>query len=133
MIITASLSLTTCRLQAVSQCGVALVGGLSLKAGGQGFSLMTMSIISGYCHRKQKENVVEPRPTDNRLIRTSVYNSQFFFSQQRKSSYIFYKINLFNTDTRLMWTLCMCFGSSVEPIELPSCLTSCLLIAYPRT
>lgn len=60
MIITASLSLTTCRLQAVSQCEVVLVGGLSVKVGSQGFSLMTMSMISGYCHRKQKENAVEP-------------------------------------------------------------------------
>ena len=60
MIITESLSLTTCRLQAVSQFEVVLVGGLSLKVGSQGFSLMTMSMISGYCHRKQKENAVEP-------------------------------------------------------------------------
>ena len=95
--------------------------------------LMTISMISGKCHRKQKENAVEPRSTDTRLIQTSVYNSQFCLSQQRKSSYIFYKINLFNTDTQLMWTLCMSCGSSVEPIELPSCLTSCLLIAYPGT
>ena len=55
MIITASLSLTTCRLQAVSQFEVVLVGGLSLKVGSRGFFLMTMSMISGYCHRKQKE------------------------------------------------------------------------------
>ena len=131
MIITESLSLTTCRLQAVSQFEVVLVGGLSLKVGSQGFSLMTMSMISGYCHRKQKENAVEPRSTDTHLIRISVYNSQFCLFQQRKSSYILYKINLLNTDTRLMRTLCMSCGSSVEPIELPSCFTSCLLIAYP--
>ena len=68
MIITASLSLTTCRLQAVSQCEVVLVGGLSVKMGSRGFSLMTMSMISGYCRRKQKENAVEPRSTDTRLI-----------------------------------------------------------------
>ena len=131
MIITASLSLTTCRLQAVSQCEVVLVGGLSVKVGSRGFSLMTMSMISGTCHRKQKENAVEPRSTDTRLIWISVYNSQFCLSRQRKSSYILYKINLLNTDTRLMQTLCMSCGSSVEPIELPSCFTSCLLIAYP--
>ena len=131
MIITASLSLTTCRLQAVSQCEVVLVGGLSVKTGSRGFSLMTMSMISGYCHRKQKENAVEPCSTDTRLIRIAVYNSQFCLSRQRKSSYILYKINLLNTDTQLMWTLCMSCGSSVEPVELPSCFTSCLLIAYP--
>lgn len=131
MIITASLSLTTCRLQAVSQCEVVLVGGLSVKMGSRGFSLMTMSMISGYCHRKQKENAVEPHSTDTRLIRISVYNLQFYLFRQRKSSYILYKINLLNTDTRLMRTLCMSCGSSVEPIELPSCFTSCLLIAYP--
>ena len=131
MIFTESLSLTTCRLQAVSQFEVVLLGGLSLKVGSQGFSLMTMSMISGYCHRKQKENAVEPRSTDTHLVRISVYNSQFCLFQQRKSSYILYKINLLNTDTRLMRTLCMSCGSSVEPIELPSCFTSCLLIAYP--
>ena len=131
MIITASLSLTTCRLQGVSQFEVVLVGGLSVKVGSRGFSLMTMSIISGYCHRKQKENAVETRSTDTRLIRIAVYNSQFCLSPQRKSSYILYKINLLNTDTRLMRTLCMSCGSSVEPVEVPSCFTSCLLIAYP--
>ena len=131
MIITASLSLTTCRLQAVSQCEVVLVGGLSVKVGSRGFSLMTMSMISGYCHRKQKENAVKTRSTDTCLIRIAVYNSQFCLSHQRKSSYILYKINLLNTDTQLMWTLCMSCGSSVEPVELPSCFTSCLLIAYP--
>ena len=99
--------------------------------GSRGFSLMTMSMISGYCHRKQKENAVEPHSTDTRLIRISVYNLQFYLFRQRKSSYILYKINLLNTDTRLMRTLCMSCGSSVEPIELPSCFTSCLLIAYP--
>lgn len=131
MIITASLSLTTCRLQAVSQFEVVLVGRLSLKVGSRGFSLMTMSMISGYCHRKQKENAVETRSTDTRLIRIAVYNSQFCLSRQRKSSYILYKINLINTDTQLMRTLCMSCGSSVEPVELPSCFTSCLLVAYP--
>ena len=131
MIITASLSLTTCRLQAVSQFEVVLVGRLSLKVGSRGFSLMTMSMISGYCHRKQKENAVETRSTDTRLIRIAVYNSQFCLSRQRKSSYILYKINLLNTDTRLIRTLCMSCGSSVEPVELPSCFTSCLLVAYP--
>lgn len=131
MIITASLSLTTCRLQAVSQFEVVLVGGLSLKVGSRGFSLMTMSMISGYCHRKQKENAVETRSTDTRLIRIAVYNSQFCLSPQRKSSYILYKSNLINTDTQLMRTLCMSCGSSVEPVELPSCFTSCLLVAYP--
>jgi len=129
MIITASLSLTTCRLQAVSQCEVALVGELSLKAGSRGFSLMTMSVIFGYCHRKQKENAVEPHSTDTCLIQTYVYNSQFCLSRHRKSSYIFYEINPLNTDTQLMWTLYMSCGSIVEPIELPSCLTSCLLIS----
>lgn len=131
MIITASLSLTTCRLQAVSQFEVVLVGRLSLKVGSRGFSLMTMSMISGYCHRKQKENAVETRSTDTRLILIAVYNSQFCLSRQRKSSYILYKINLINTDTQLMRTLCMSCGSSVEPVELPSCFTSCLLVAYP--
>lgn len=131
MIITASLSLTTCRLQAVSQCEVVLVGGLSVKVGSRGFFLMTMSMISGYCHRKEKENAVETRSTDTRLIRIAVYNPQFCLSRQRKSWYILYKINLLNTDTRLMRTLCMSCGSSVEPVELPSCFTSCLLIAYP--
>ena len=131
MIITASLSLTTCRLQAVSQCEVVLVGGLSVKMGSRGFSLMTMSMISGYCRRKQKENAVEPRSTDTRLIWISVYNSQFCLFRRRKGSYTLYKINLLNTDPRLMRTLCMSCGSSVEPIELPSCFTSCLLIAYP--
>ena len=131
MIITASLSLTTSRLQAVSQCEVVLVGGLSVKMGSRGFSLMTMSMISGYCRRKQKENAVEPRSTDTRLIWISVYNSQFCLFRRRKGSYTLYKINLLNTDPRLMRTLCMSCGSSVEPIELPSCFTSCLLIAYP--
>ena len=76
-------------------------------------------------------DTLETRSTDTRLIRIVVYNSQFCLSRQRKSSYILYKINLLNTDTQLMRTLCMSCGSSVEPVELPSCFTSCLLIAYP--
>ena len=87
MIITASLSLTTCRLQAVSQFEVVLVGGLSVKMGSRGFSLMTMSMISGYCHRKQKENAVEPHSTDTRLIQISVYYS--FVCSDKEKAHIF--------------------------------------------
>ena len=42
---------------------------------------------------------MEPRPTDTRLIRTTIYNRQFRLSRRKKCSYISSKINPLNTDT----------------------------------
>ena len=43
--------------------------------------------------------------SDTSLMRTLVYNGKFCLSQRKRRSYIFSKINLLNTDTRLIRTL----------------------------
>ena len=43
--------------------------------------------------------------SDTSLMRTLVYDGKFCLSQRKRRSYIFSKINLLNTDTRLIRTL----------------------------